>query len=63
MIRDPFIMTGLMHWPAPMTSDMKADKSHDWLDTWKSMEEIYAKHPEKVKAIGTSSPSIHPFYF
>lgn len=41
-----------MHWPAPMTKDMKADKSHDWLDTWKSMEAVYAKHPEKVKAIG-----------
>lgn len=54
----PYIDLWLMHWPAPMTKDMKADKSHDWLDTWKSMEEVYAKHPDKVKAIGVSNFSV-----
>ncbi|KAH8113762.1 Aldo keto reductase [Phellopilus nigrolimitatus] len=49
----------LMHWPAPMTSDLSgADKSIDWLDTWKAMEKIYAEHPEKVKAIGVSNFSV-----
>jgi glycerol 2-dehydrogenase (NADP+) len=41
-----------MHWPAPMTKDLKADKSHDWLDTWKTMEQLYEAHPDKIKAIG-----------
>ena len=41
-----------MHWPAPMTKDWKADKSRNWLDTWKAMEKVYQTHPEKVKAIG-----------
>lgn len=30
-----------------------ADRSINWLDTWKKMEEVYKKSPEKVKAIGT----------
>lgn len=47
-----------MHWPAPMTPDLSgADKTHDWLTTWKSMEAVYEKCPEKVKAIGTSHQS------
>ena len=46
-----------MHWPAPMTTDYKADKTHDWLDTWKAMEEVYKAHPDKVKAIGVSNVS------
>ncbi len=37
--------------PAPMIGG-KADKTHDWVDTWKSMEALYKKYPEKVKAIG-----------
>lgn len=41
-----------MHWPAPMTKDGQADKEHDWLDTWKTMEDLYLAHPEKLKAIG-----------
>lgn len=43
-----------MHWPAPMTEDAhgKADKSLDWLDTWKTMEKLYQAHPDKLKAIG-----------
>ncbi|KAJ6612644.1 Aldo keto reductase [Mycena sp. CBHHK59/15] len=45
----------LMHWPAPMTKEMKADKTHDWLDTWKSMEKLYKAHPDKLKAIGVSN--------
>ena len=44
-----------MHWPAPMTKDWKADKTHDWLTTWKDMEAVYEKHPDKVKAIGMSN--------
>jgi glycerol 2-dehydrogenase (NADP+) len=35
-----------------MTNDWKADKSLNWIDTWKEMERIYRAHPEKVKAIG-----------
>ncbi len=35
-----------------MTSDWKADKSLNWLDTWRDIENVYRKHPEKVKAIG-----------
>ncbi|TFK73504.1 Aldo/keto reductase [Pluteus cervinus] len=48
----------LMHWPAPMTAEYKADKSLDWLDTWRTMEKIYKAHPEKLKAIGVSNFSI-----
>ncbi|KAJ6595684.1 Aldo keto reductase [Mycena vulgaris] len=50
----------LMHWPAPMTKDTPAlaDKTHDWLDTWKSMEKLYKAHPEKLRAIGVSNFSI-----
>ncbi|GJJ15185.1 hypothetical protein Clacol_009461 [Clathrus columnatus] len=46
----------LMHWPAPMNPGHKgANKSLDWLDTWKKMEEIYQAHPELIKAIGVSN--------
>ncbi|KAF8155605.1 Aldo/keto reductase [Crassisporium funariophilum] len=46
----------LMHWPAPMVADLSgADKSIDWLDTWKTMEKVYKNNPEKVKAIGVSN--------
>jgi len=48
----------LMHWPAPMTADFKADKSIDWLDTWKEMERVYKANPDKVKAIGVSNFSV-----
>ncbi|KAH7928628.1 Aldo/keto reductase [Leucogyrophana mollusca] len=54
----PYIDLWLMHWPAPMTKDGKADKAYDWLDTWKSMEDVYLAHPEKVKAIGVSNFSV-----
>jgi len=47
----------LLHWPAPMTNDWKADKSLNWLDTWREIENIYRKHPEKIKAIGVSNVS------
>jgi len=47
----------LMHWPAPM-KDGKADKSIDWLDTWKTMVKLYEKYPEKIKAIGVSNFSV-----
>jgi glycerol 2-dehydrogenase (NADP+) len=51
---------GLMHWPAPMTKGTPAlaDKTHDWLDTWKSMEALYKAHPDKLKAIGVSNFSV-----
>ena len=52
-------ITGLMHWPAPANADGSADKSWNWLDTWKSMEEIYKQHPDKVKAIGVSNVLIY----
>jgi len=54
----PYIDLWLMHWPAPMTRDGKADKSHDWIDTWRSMEELYRDYPEKIKAIGVSNVSL-----
>lgn len=57
-LNTPYIDLWLMHWPAPMTSDFKADKTHDWLDTWKSMEDIYLAHSDKVKAIGVSNFSV-----
>ncbi|KAI0282806.1 Aldo/keto reductase [Russula aff. rugulosa BPL654] len=47
----------LLHWPAPMTDDEKADKSLNWLDTWRKMESVYRKHPEKIKSIGVSNVS------
>jgi len=48
----------LMHWPAPMTPDWKADKSRSWLDTWREMEKVHKAHPEKVRAIGVSNVSV-----
>ncbi|KAF7325863.1 Aldo-ket-red domain-containing protein [Mycena kentingensis (nom. inval.)] len=50
----------LMHWPAPMTKDTPAgpDFTHDWLDTWKSMERLYKANPDKLKAIGVSNFSV-----
>lgn len=35
-----------------MTPDFKADKTLNWIDTWKALEKVYRDHPEKVKAIG-----------
>ena len=49
----PFVHLGLMHWPAPMVGS-GADKTVDWLDTWKSMEKLYEANPDKLKAIGVS---------
>ncbi|KII84268.1 hypothetical protein PLICRDRAFT_146895 [Plicaturopsis crispa FD-325 SS-3] len=51
----------LLHWPAPMTKDGKADKEHNWIDTWKSMEALYKQYPEKIKAIGVSNVSVEFF--
>ncbi|KAJ7163746.1 Aldo keto reductase [Mycena filopes] len=50
----------LMHWPAFMTKTKppKADKSHDWVDTWVEMERLYKKYPEKIRAIGVSNVSV-----
>jgi hypothetical protein len=48
-----FVHLGLMHWPAPMVGS-GADKTVDWLDTWKSMEKLYEANPDKIKAIGVS---------
>ncbi|THH21165.1 hypothetical protein EW146_g351 [Bondarzewia mesenterica] len=49
----------LMHWPAPMTQDLRgADKSVNWIDTWKEMERLYKAHPEKLRAIGVSNVSV-----
>ncbi|KAF8637862.1 hypothetical protein AX17_002488 [Amanita inopinata Kibby_2008] len=50
----------LMHWPAPMTPELKPIKSLDWLNTWKEMVRVYNKYPSKVKAIGISNFSV-PF--
>ncbi|KAF9267213.1 Aldo/keto reductase [Marasmius fiardii PR-910] len=54
----PYLDLWLMHWPAPMTKDDKADKSVDWLDTWHEMEKLYKAHPDKIKAIGVSNFSV-----
>ncbi|KAA1472476.1 Aldo/keto reductase [Dentipellis sp. KUC8613] len=54
----PYLDLWLMHWPAPMTEDGKADKSVNWLDTWKEMEKVYKENPDKVKAIGVSNVSV-----
>ncbi|KAI0783812.1 NADP-dependent oxidoreductase domain-containing protein [Abortiporus biennis] len=51
----------LIHWPAPMTKSGEADKSINWIDTWKAFQKIYKAHPEKVKAIGVSNISIDFF--
>ncbi|KAF8918656.1 NADP-dependent oxidoreductase domain-containing protein [Mucidula mucida] len=48
----------LMHWPAPMLNGSTADFTVNWLDTWKKMEELYKKYPEKIKAIGVSNISV-----
>jgi len=58
-LQTPYVDLWLMHWPAPMTADLKgADKSLDWVDTYKKMEQIYQTHPEKVKAIGLSNTMV-----
>ncbi|CAE6401405.1 unnamed protein product [Rhizoctonia solani] len=36
----------------------KADKSLDWINTWKQMEKIYKTQRDKVKAIGVSNVSV-----
>ncbi|KAH7886933.1 NADP-dependent oxidoreductase domain-containing protein [Phlebopus sp. FC_14] len=54
----PYIDLWLMHYPAPMTADGKADKDYDWLDTWKAMEDFQMANPDKVKAIGVSNFSV-----
>jgi len=56
----PYLDLWLMHWPAPRANG-QADKSHNWIDTWKSMEALFKAHPEKVKAIGVSNVSIDFF--
>jgi len=53
----PYLDLWLMHWPAPM-KDGKADKTRDWIDTWKKMEELFQKYPDKLKAIGVSNFSV-----
>jgi glycerol 2-dehydrogenase (NADP+) len=35
-----------------MTKDWKADKSQNWLETWRKIEKVYRDHPEKLNAIG-----------
>ncbi|EJU06121.1 Aldo/keto reductase [Dacryopinax primogenitus] len=51
---DTYIDLWLMHWPAPMKNG-KADKSANWIDTWKRMEVIYENNKDKVRAIGVSN--------
>jgi len=57
----PYIDLWLMHWPAPMVSPPslgQADKSIDWLDTWKEMEKVHLENKDKVRAIGVSNFSV-----
>lgn len=49
-----------MHWPQATKPSVGhgaavADDSISFLDTWKSLEALIAKHPDKVKAIGVSN--------
>lgn len=53
----PYIDLWLMHWPAPMTKEWKPDRSIDWLDVYKEIEQIYKENPDKIKAIGVSNCS------
>ncbi|KAJ6473592.1 Aldo keto reductase [Mycena vitilis] len=66
-LKTDYLDLWLMHWPAPMTKGepgtRKADKTHDWLDTWKAMEKIYkdslkGTQEGKVLAIGVSNFSV-----
>lgn len=60
----PYLDLWLMHWPAPMISPPslgKADKSIDWLDTWKEMEKVYLENKDKVRAIGVSLSFVSKF--
>jgi glycerol 2-dehydrogenase (NADP+) len=46
-----------------MTDGYKPDRTHDWLDTWKSLEHLYQTYPDKIKAIGMQSGDVdhtHP---
>jgi len=54
----PYIDLWLMHWPCPAKKNGKPNLDHDWLTTWKTMEALYAKHPDKLKAIGISNFSV-----
>jgi len=57
----PYLDLWLMHWPAPMISPPSlgvADKSIDWVDTWKEMENVYLANKDKVRAIGVSNISV-----
>jgi len=55
----PYLDLWLMHWPAPMRKDLSgAERSLNWLDTWKKMEEVFKANPDKVKAIGVSNVSV-----
>ena len=49
---------GLMHYPAPMAGDEKADKERDRLDTWKAMEELYFANLDELKAISKTRASL-----
>ncbi|KAF9445808.1 Aldo/keto reductase [Macrolepiota fuliginosa MF-IS2] len=49
----------LLHWPAPMNADCTgADRSLDWLDTWKKMVELHKANPRKLRAVGVSNLSL-----
>jgi len=55
---DTYLDLWLVHWPAPMTKDFKAEKSLDWLDTWHAVEKVYLNNKDKVRAIGISNWSV-----
>jgi glycerol 2-dehydrogenase (NADP+) len=40
-----------------MKDGKSADKSHDWIDTWRSMEELYRDYSDKIRAIGEHANS------
>ncbi|KAK6368217.1 hypothetical protein LTS17_009958 [Exophiala oligosperma] len=65
-----YIDLWLMHWPValnpngndkkfPRRPDGSPDYEEGWgfLDAWRSMEAIFQRHPDKVKAIGVSNCS------
>ncbi|KAL9710328.1 hypothetical protein Ac2012v2_006626 [Leucoagaricus gongylophorus] len=58
-LKTDYLDLWLLHWPAPMNADCtQADKSLDWLDTWKAMVEVYKANPQKIHALGVSNLSV-----
>ena len=54
------VLTGLMHWPAPMLDDYEGpDKGYTWQQTWEAMVQVFRDNPDKVRAVGASAPRLY----